>query len=345
MALKSFARVAPALLLAALAGCNASEPPNKASDMIAQIEPPDGDYAEAPENQFGFMQAQESVALFDLFAAPAETSVARVATASLDEAPGPTNGPREPTGQQSQIAYSYGFGFRISSDTMAKLQEAHVALCEEMGEKCRVIRTSQARADSYDAYGELRMQIAADEAGDLAARLNAPAKELGGALISSVKDGEDLSEQIIDAEARLRSRLVLRGKLTEILRNQRGSVDELVKAEAAVAEVNEEVDATRSRLERYRNRIRFSDVRIEYEPSYGETQVGFVRPVIQAFKSVGSTLGMSLAAIIYAITALAPMAVLLVALRLILHRFGYRLRFWKTDLREARPEADTVSSA
>ncbi|MGB3471444.1 MAG: DUF4349 domain-containing protein [Erythrobacter sp.] len=325
----------------ALTGCSDLEPRNEAEGIVASVEPPSARYAdEAPENEFGFVEAMEqSPGLFDLLSGPLAVAAQPMETTTVDITAAPSSAgtntlTAQPDAQQSQIAYSYDYGFRIDSDEMLELQQAHTALCDAMGDQCRIIRSSQARADSYDAYGELQLQIAADKAGELTQELEAPAIELGGALISSVKDGEDLSEQIIDAEARLRSRLVLREKLTDILRSQRGSVDELVKAESEVAKVNEEIDATRTRLEQFRNRIRFSDVRVSYEPAFGETQVGFVRPVTFALRSIGSTLGMSLAAIIYALTALAPIALLLFALRWVLHRFGYRLRFWKTDLRK-----------
>lgn len=233
----------------------------------------------------------------------------------------------------NQIAYSYGYGFRIDAESIAKLQERHVALCEKMAPACRIIRTSQSRTDSWDGFGEVEMEVAADRAATLVDALVAPAEELGGTLVSSERQGEDLSDQIIDTEARLKSRLLLRDKLTVILQNNRGSVEELVKAESEVAKVNEEIDAVRSRLENYRGRIRYSDVKIQYEPAFGKTQVGFVRPVAKALRSVGSTLGVSVAAIVYALTALLPVALLLAALRWVLHRFGYRLRFWKRDLR------------
>ncbi|MEP1423008.1 MAG: DUF4349 domain-containing protein [Erythrobacter sp.] len=102
----------------------------------------------------------------------------------------------------------------------------------------------------------------------------------------------------------------------------------------ALSDVNEGLDTARQRLKTYQNRIQYSAVNIEYEPAFGETQIGFVRPVASAFRSVGSTLGMSVAAIIYGLTALLPVALLILALRWILHRFGMRLRFWKKDLRD-----------
>ena len=297
---------------------------------------------EAPENEFGFWKAEESsLDPFGADAPDARMIAASTAPQSNTDEPAETAQaePKPSAKRSQQIAYSYGFGFRIGGDEIAALQKAHTAMCDKMGEACRVISNSQARSESWDAYGELQMQIAADKTDTLAEDLSAPAEELGGTLISSAREGEDLGEQIIDSEARLASRLVLREKLTEVLRSNRGSVDELIAAEKAVAEVNEEIDATRSRLQRYRNRIQYSDVRIEYEPTFGESQIGFVRPVMTAFRSISSTLGMTVAVIVYALTALVPIALLVLALRWVLHRFGLRLRFWKKDSKPSQADA------
>ncbi|UYH55297.1 DUF4349 domain-containing protein [Qipengyuania sp. SS22] len=202
-------------------------------------------------------------------------------------------------------------------------------MCEALGPNCRVLRMSAASMDSWDGYGELQLQITSDQVRAFGDGIASPAAELGGELVSSVRDGEDLSEQIIDTEARLASRLLLRDKLTAILAGNRGSVDELVKAEKAVAEVNEEIDATRTKLEKFRSRIRLSDVKIEYEPYFGQSQVGFGLPVLQALRSIGSTLGGATAALIYGLTALIPFVLFALLLRWTLHRFGMRLRFWK----------------
>jgi Domain of unknown function (DUF4349) len=342
---------AVAIIAVLLAGCSEMQPQNRAMEAIERIEPGGGG---APENEFGFMEAQKS-SVFNVFEGEADIAAAmpaeEVLSLNVEEPPEDTGRsvpmPSAPAASApNQIAYSYGYGFRIDSDAIAPLQDRHVALCEKMAPACRVIRTSQSRSDSWDGYGEVQMEVAADRAGKFAEALVAPAEELGGTLVSSVRDGEDLSEQIIDTEARLKSRLILRDKLTAILQGNRGSVEELVKAEAEVAKVNEEIDVVRSRLESFRGRIRFSDVKIEYEPAFGETQVGFVRPVATALRSVGTTLGISVAAIVYALTALLPVVLLVLALRWLLHRLGYRLRFWKTDLRvKAATEVPAVDAS
>lgn len=318
-----------------LSGCSQDEGESGSEAAIARVEPerssPDTVSARAaPQNKFGFRE--ELAQGPDPFGAtaPSAHDLAKRAAPTAGQAAPAAN---EPPAQQ-QIAYSYGLGFQIASDRIAELQRAHTGLCEAMGPKCRIIRISQANADGFDGYGEVNLQVASTEAGNLEASLVEPAEKLGGELVSSVRDGEDLTENIIDSEARLKSRLLLREKLTAILQSNRGSVAELIEAEKAVADVNAEIDEARNTLEEFRNRIRYSDVQIKYEPYFGQTQLGFSRPVITAFRSIGTTFGMSIAALIYLVTALVPVIALILALRWVLHRFGWRLRFW----RKAREE-------
>ena len=319
--------------LLALGGCDDGAKSSAPRELIANLDSDGG----GTETEFGFMEAMEpTLDPFGASAPRASRAVAGVATVDIDEPPEEVGDPASAeAGKGEQIAYKYAYGFQVDEDAIRDLQRDHIALCEDLGTGCRILRVSQASTDGWDGYGELQMQVAASEAASFADKLVTPAQQRGGELISSVRDGEDVTEAIIDSEAKLRSRLVLRDKLTDILRNNSGSVDELVKAEQAVANVNEQIDATRSKLEKYRNRVRYSEVRIECQPFYGSSQLGFVRPVLTAFQSIGTTLGMTTALIIYALTALMPVGLLLLALRWLLHRFGLRFRFWRKPEEEA----------
>jgi len=323
------------LLVLPLANCGEPAAESPAKEIIRQVEPRSPDYP--PQNEFGFMEAKEQGS--DLFGDDAPR--ARTQTVNL-----PANGSNSnDTLAQStdaaagqQIAYSYGYGFQINSDKIVELQSAHISVCESMGPNCRILRTSHANSDSWDGYGEIQLEVAAVEAGSFEATLSQPAKQLGGELVSSVRDGEDLSESIIDAKARLESRLILRQKLTNILQKNRGSVAELIAAEKAVADVNEQIDSTQAKLEQLRGRIQYSDVRIEYEPYFGQSQLGFGRPVMTAIRSIGTTLGTTIAALIYLMTALIPIVLLIAAVRWVLHRFGLRIRFWHNGSKPVETE-------
>ncbi len=134
-----------------------------------------------------------------------------------------------------QIAYSYDYGFRVPAADIAKAQQAHVELCEKRGQKvCRVLNMSNSGGEGDYASGRLHVEVAADQARAFGGQLAKLIEEHGGSQIASSISGEDLSKQIVDTEARLRSRVLLSQRLTELLRTEKGSVKELVAAERAV---------------------------------------------------------------------------------------------------------------
>ena len=328
---------------ALISACSDASPESQAHSVISQTDPAN----DGPQNEFGFYETMSSGP--DLFGNDHEVAAGR--TVDIIEAE-PSPSQREIVSEGSgssqqaasqQIAYSYGLGYQIDSDDIAELQNTHIALCDAAGPECRILKTSIANSADWDGYGEVQLEIAGDKAGAFQTLLTESSEDLGGELISAVRDGEDLSDTIIDAEARLQSRLILRDKLTAILQNRGGSVDELVKAEQALANVNEEIDAARSKLTQYRDRIQYSAVSIEYKPYYGSNQIGFSRPIATAWNSIGTTLGSTIAVLIYALTALVPIAILILALRWLLHRFGMRFRFWRKNLPNTRREKNEDS--
>jgi hypothetical protein len=246
---------------------------------------------------------------------------------------------------EPQIAYTYQLGFDVPMAEIKAIQQKHAQMCEDLGARqCRIITMRQAKASSEYASGNLRIAVAASKARDFAKALEASTSEADGELTSSTLSGEDLSKNIVDTEARLKSRELLRDRLTDILASRRGTVGELVEAERAVAQVNQEIDQARSWLETMKSRVAFSDMTITYEA--GERSAvsgGFFEPIESAWNSLGSILGGTIAAIMMALTALLPITAVILALRWVLHRFGYRLRFWQTDLREAKLASEAAS--
>ncbi|MDY7099074.1 MAG: DUF4349 domain-containing protein [Pseudomonadota bacterium] len=263
------------------------------------------------------MAVMESVAVADA-AAPAEA---------------PATGGEIPV-SEPQIAYTYSLGFHLPLGSIKKTQQAHAEMCESRGPKvCRIISMRQANGDTDYASGSLRLVYVADKARAFSKELEKSTGEEDGELTASSMTGEDLSKQIVDTEARLKSRELLRERLMSILASRNGTVGELVEAERAVAQVNQEIDQARSWLKEMRGRVAFSEMTINYEAGARSPVGGFSSPIVSAWNSLGGVLGSVIAGIMIFLTAALPVAALLLALRWLLHRFGYRLRFWKTDLR------------
>lgn len=209
-----------------------------------------------------------------------------------------------------KIAYVYSYGFRVPREEIAPLQERHADMCENLGPlTCQVRSLEQNGAEDEYGYGQLELSVAADRARDFGRDLAQAVESEGGSQISSSIGGEDLSKQIVDTEARLRSREVLRDRLMEVLRTRKGSVQELVEAERGVAQVNEEIDQARSWLQEMRGRVAYSRITVTYQ-SEGAGPGGFVEPIRRAVSSIGPVAGNVIGGLILLLTILLPLGVI-----------------------------------
>ena len=277
----------------ALVSCGQSEREQPVTERVTTVDVEDGGSA-APANEFGFYEAREE-GMFS--GSPPPPQPRRIAPPP--PAPVPATVPGQPVpGEDTsisvsmpQVAYTYSYGFRVAANLIRPMQEKHADMCEAKGpQTCRIVSMNSGESAGDYAYGSLRIAIASDEARTFGKALTATSEGMKGELVSSSIEGEDLSKKIVDTEARLRARTVLRDRLMEVLRNRQGTVAELVEAERGVAKVNEEIDQAQSWLNEMRGRVAYSTMTLEYEagtPSQG----GFADPIRNAWGSLASILG------------------------------------------------------
>lgn len=197
-----------------------------------------------------------------------------------------------------KIAYVYNYGFSLPGENIAKLQQEHADLCEQQGPyTCRILAMDHYGDEGEYARGTLQLAVAANKARTFGAQLTPEAEMLDGEQASHSIEGEDLSKQIVDTEARLRARTVLRDRLLEVLRTRKGSVAELVEAERSVAQVNQEIDQARSWVEEMKTRVAYTRMNITYETGTAPTG-DFLSPIQGALGSLGSILGWVIATLI-----------------------------------------------
>lgn len=250
------------------------------------------DIAEPPQPEYGYSQAMgessspRAVSPPPPPPAPPASGSSRAGSMDIP----PSAGSPVPVGMP-QVAYSYAFGFRVPAALIRPMQEKHADMCEAKGpQACRIVSMNSGENEGDYAYGSLQLAIASGEARTFGKALTATSEGMKGELVSSSIEGEDISKRIVDTEARLRARTVLRDRLMEVLRNRTGTVAELVEAERGVAQVNEEIDQARSWLNEMRGRVAYSTMTLEYEagtPSEG----GFVDPIRNAWGSLATIFG------------------------------------------------------
>ena len=229
---------------------------------------------------------------------------------------------------QPQLAYSYRYGFRLPSDRVAETQKAHAAACEKLGPtRCRVISLSQS-GDENRHYGELKLSVEAKRARSFAADLGGIVSGKGGEQIDAGMTAEDLSKQIVDTDARIRAKTLLAERLTQLLATRGGSVADLVAAERALSQVQEELDQARTWLAEMKGRVAMSDMTITYS-STPTASSSLLSPVREAVSSAGEILGFSVGALIRFLVAALPWLLVLWGAVKLYRKLGGRWPRWK----------------
>ena len=281
--------------------------------------------AAAPENEFGFMEAQEQ-GIFssgDRAAPPPPPPVQKMAGLAEESSILPPSATSPVPVGMPQVAYTYAYGFRVPATIIRPMQEKHADMCEAKGPQvCRIVSMNSGESEGDYAYGSLQIAIASSEARTFGKALNATSEGMKGELVSSSIQGEDLSKRIVDTEARLRARTVLRDRLLEVLRNRKGTVAELVQAERGVAQVNEEIDQAQSWLTEMRGRVAYSTMTLEYEAGT-PTEGGFLDPIRGAWGSLASIFGNLIALMMLLVTVVLPIGLLVWGAVKLVKRMGF----------------------
>lgn len=244
-----------------------------------------------------------------------ERSTMHMATydiAAPAEAPAPAPALADTT---AKIAYSYSLSYTIRGDDIAAVQQRQIALCTRLGlARCRVATSSIAGAGSgrgsgaSGIRGNTKLLVDARLAQAFIRRLDAVVDDTGGTLASRQTDAEDVTKQVIDTDARVRAKQALADRLLRLIQNADGKVGDLVAAEKAFADVQEELDAARSTQAALRQRVAMSDIAIDYGAAEAD---GIASPIAESLYGAGRTLGASVATLVTFIVSALPWIALL----------------------------------
>ena len=225
-----------------------------------------------------------------------------------------------------QIAYSYSIAYRLDPATVGTVQARHLSLCKQLGpNRCIVLRNSLSRLDD-DTSASTALLVDARLAPKFGERLDRTVTDAGGTLTERTTEAEDVTKQLIDTDARVRAQQALADRLLRLIQSADGKVADLVAAEKAFAEVQQELDSARSGAAVLRQRVAMSRVELRYDSA---AKSGTLAPVRAALDDVGATLATSLAALVTFAVAALPWAIVLAGLAWVARRRGWRLRFWR----------------
>lgn len=225
-----------------------------------------------------------------------------------------------------QLAYAYKLGFRLAGDRIAGVQEAHRALCDRMGPaRCQLLGLTRGSAEDAQGGATLKLRVATADAKGFADAATKSVTDAGGRAIDTNVTAEDVSKQIVDAQARIAQRTLLVERLTAILRNRSGTVAQLVEAERSVADAQEELDKAKAWLAELRGRVAMSDFEIDYDAVAASASPGSTGTQLkEAVSGSGASFLIGMRGLLTILIYLAPWALLAVPVLLVMGYFRRR---------------------
>lgn len=217
-------------------------------------------------------------------------------------------GPSGGGNEAAQMSYGYTFRFTMPGDVVTEAQDRHIAMCDQLGAARCQMQEMRRSAGPGDSDGSTRFVVASGDARKFGQDLIAPVTSLKGTMSSRDFEAEDVSTQIADAQAK----------------------------------AAEKGDATnRATLTAARNRVVTSSIWVYYA---GKTAFG--QQIGAAFGDVGETMGSSIVALIYFLSAILPWALAFGVIFFVVRAIFRRMRTMFPGARGAgslRPDHDRSS--
>ena len=228
--------------------------------------------------------------------APIVVSASRGAAAYDAVSPAPPPGPGgEVANAGVMLAYSYSMGISAPKTAIAPLVAAHEKACVAAGTSvCQVMGSSVNSYGEDQVSGYLNIRAEPKWLETFRGGVATDAEESGGKLTANTVSTEDLTQYIIDTSARLEAKKTLRERIKTLLETREGTLNDVLAAERALAEVQGEIDSMTASLEAAKARVAMSALSISYS-SDPETSVSMWKPLGEAFSAFGRTSMQSLA--------------------------------------------------
>jgi len=225
--------------------------------------------------------------------------------------PDPNGGGGAPPGTAPMMAYSYAWNFSVPSANMESLLNAHKKLCEEAGPSNCYVTNSNLSAIGQDegANGNLAMRATEAWVRKFEGGVNDGLKPFGGSVYGTNRNAEELTAQIVDNEARLKSMTAHRDALQKMLEDRPGKLSDLLEIRQALAQAQGDIDSRQSLLAALKLRVSMSELNFSYQAEYAAASQSIWRPVTDAFADFGPAFARTIGGIVRFIAAILPVLV------------------------------------
>jgi uncharacterized protein DUF4349 len=233
--------------------------------------------------------------------AAAETAAPEAAASRKGEAAKPASMP--------SLAYAYSYMLELPGREVRALMDRHEQACIEAGPNACQVMAANAQEDDGMVTGSLKMRAQPAWLNRFRAGIGRDAEAVGGRLETSGTGTDDLSRDIVDSEAAIGAKTVLRDRLKGLLGRHDGKLNDLVQAERRLAQVQGEIDTARAELSMMRARVQTASLTIDYRSFEPLVTGRATEPLKQAAHSVTGIVATGFAFILIVGACVLPFAI------------------------------------
>ena len=144
------------------------------------------------------------------------------------------------------------------------------------------------------------------------------------------RDSEDKTNQVVDADARIKNLTELRDRLRVMLTDKSAKFKDLIEVETQLANTQSELDSFTSMRKVLSLETDLVAVNIDFTAAQGITEQGFFAPVARALKDAGHVMMESFGSVITFVMSAIPWLLIGIPLILLVRKFWQKLKakFW-----------------
>ena len=234
----------------------------------------------------------------------------------------------EPTANNSEarkyIALRHHLQIETPADQMQVAFDAAVAHCEALS--CQMLSANYNKETPYSPpSASLSVRVPPR---NVAIFLDGLAKN--GEVMQHGRDSEDKTNQVVDADARIKNLTELRDRLRAMLTDKSAKFKDLIEVETQLANTQSELDSFTSIRKALSLETDLVAVNIDFTAAQGITEQGFFAPVARALKDAGHVMMESFGSVITFVMSAIPWLLIGIPLILLLRKFWQKLKakFW-----------------
>ena len=244
---------------------------------------------------------------------------------SLTEITEPKQAPQANNNEaRKYIALRHHLQIETPAEKLQAAFDAAVAHCEALS--CQMLSANYNKETPYNPpSASLSVRVPPR---NVAIFLDGLAKN--GEVMQHGRDSEDKTNQVLDAEARIKNLTELRDRLRAMLTDKSAKFKDLIEVETQLANTQSEIDSFTSMRKALSLETDLVAVNIDFTAAQGITEQGFFAPVARALKDAGSVMMESFGTVITFVFSAIPWLLIGVPLLLLVRKFWRKLKaeFW-----------------